>query len=306
MRLASIVHGGRTTVVAETESGLHDMTGLLLEPEGRVDHLIQIASLVAGLEPSTVEEQPLVTGEVTFAPLLARPGKIVAAPVNYTDHQEEMKHVGDISALGFFLKSPSSVAAHEGIVRLPYVDRRFDQEGELALVIKKRARHISPAEYSDYVAGYTCLLDITMRGGEDRSTRKSFDTFTPVGPFLVTPDEIPDLSALALRCSVNGTLRQDADIAELIWDVPAFVSYVSSVTTLEPGDIVTTGTPAGVGPISDGDVVEVSIDQIGTLRVTISSLDAMECPTRGANSGPHAPKELTPVRQRPDAVRARR
>jgi len=182
--------------------------------------------------------------------------------------------------------------------------RYSDQEGELAVVIKKRARHIDPDDYAEYVAGFTCLLDITMRGGEDRSTRKSFDTFTPVGPYLVTPDEVGDLAELTLRCSVNGVLRQDADIAELIWDVPTFISYASSVTTLEPGDIVTTGTPAGVGEISDGDTVEVSIDRIGTLSVTVSSQGAVACPTRGAHAGPQAPRQLTPVRDRGSDDRA--
>jgi 2-keto-4-pentenoate hydratase/2-oxohepta-3-ene-1,7-dioic acid hydratase in catechol pathway len=136
-----------------------------------------------------------------------------------------------------------------------------------------------------------------MRGGEDRSIRKSFDTFTPVGPHLVTPDEVGNLSSLTLRCSVNGRLRQEAAISELIWDIPHFLSYASSVTTLEAGDIVTTGTPAGVGEINDGDSIEVSIGPLGPLTVTVSATDGVACPTNGANSGPHAPTHLTPVRR---------
>lgn len=214
------------------------------------------------------------------------PSKIVAAPVNYLDHQSEMNEDAHIDALGVFLKAPSSVIPNGGTVSLPYLDRRFDQEGELALVIGRTARHVAKEDAVDHIAGYTCLLDLTMRGGEDRSTRKSFDTFTPVGPHLVTPDEVGELSALRLRTWVNGELRQDADIADLVWGVPALVSYISSVMTLHPGDIVSTGTPAGVGRITDGDTVVVEIDNVGRLEVTVSSAGAIACPTRGANRGP--------------------
>ncbi|MCL2583378.1 MAG: fumarylacetoacetate hydrolase family protein [Streptosporangiales bacterium] len=296
MRFASLIHEGRTVVAAVTDDGFRDLTALAPTLTGLLPRL-------DALTAAQVADQPLLPGDPAYAPLIPRPGKIVAAPVNYTDHKEEMKQAGDVSALGFFLKSPSSVIGHGGTVRLPYSDRRFDQEGELALVVKKRARNIRADDFEAYVAGYTCLLDITMRGGEDRSARKSFDTFSPVGPHLVTPDEIGDLRALTLRCSVNGTLRQDADIAELIWDVPAFLAYASSVTTLEPGDIVSTGTPAGVGVIGDGDSVEVTIGQIGTLAVSVSSRDAVPCPTGGADSGPKAPEKLTPVRDRGTAAR---
>jgi 2-keto-4-pentenoate hydratase/2-oxohepta-3-ene-1,7-dioic acid hydratase in catechol pathway len=236
--------------------------------------------------------------DVEFEPIVPDPTKVVAAPVNYRDHQEEMSQDFGIEALGVFLKAPSSVLGHGGVVRLPYTDRRFDQEGELAAVIGRTARFVSVAEALDFVAGYTCCLDITMRGGEDRSTRKSFDTFTPVGPQLVTPDEVGDVSKLQLRTTVNGTLRQDTDIDDLIWNVPQLVSYVSSVMTLHPGDIITTGTPAGVGQIGDGDVVSVDIDRVGALSVSVSSAGAVACPTRGAERGPQPPADVTPVRSR--------
>jgi 2-keto-4-pentenoate hydratase/2-oxohepta-3-ene-1,7-dioic acid hydratase in catechol pathway len=119
-----------------------------------------------------------------------------------------------------------------------------------------------------------------MRGGhEDRSLRKSFDSFTPIGPHIVTADEVPDPSALKLRCSVNGVLRQDASTANLIFDVPLLLSYASSVMTLQPGDIVTTGTPAGVGPIAGGDEIAVEIDGIGVLTVHVSGATDARCPT---------------------------
>jgi 2-keto-4-pentenoate hydratase/2-oxohepta-3-ene-1,7-dioic acid hydratase in catechol pathway len=174
-------------------------------------------------------------------------------------------------------------------VRLPYHDRRFDQEGELAVVIGRTASKVSAAEALSYVFGYTGLLDITMRGGEDRSIRKSFDTFTPIGPWIVTADEIPDPGTLDLNCSVSGQLRQKANTSDLIWGVAEFVAYASSVLTLEPGDVVTTGTPAGVGPIEHNDDIELDIAHIGRLTVKVSAKDAVACPTLGKDQGPIPP-----------------
>jgi 2-keto-4-pentenoate hydratase/2-oxohepta-3-ene-1,7-dioic acid hydratase in catechol pathway len=227
--------------------------------------------------------------EVEVLPVVPDPTKIVAAPVNQDAH---------VDALGVFLKAPSSVLADRGTVQLPYRDRRFDQEGELALVIGRRARNVEPADVWRHIAGYTCLLDMTMRGGEDRSVRKSFETFTPVGPYLVTPDEVGDPRDLRLRTWVNEELRQDADTADLIWDVAALVAYTSTVMTLQPGDILTTGTPAGVGRVRDGDTVTVEIGRVGRLSVTVSSAGAVDCPTRGADRGPKPPETVTPVRRR--------
>lgn len=299
MRFASADYAGRAVTVAVTERGYVDV-GSLLGDTGE-EPIVALSRLLVdnAISTSDVESLPVLSEpEVQIAPLVRKPGKIVAAPINYEDHQEEMKQIGHISALGFFLKSPTSVAADGSVVKLPYTDRRFDQEGELALVIGRRGRDIPEDRVGEYIAGYTCLLDITMRGGEDRSTRKSFDTFTPVGPHLVTADEVGDLADLTLRSEVDGVVRQDADISSLIWGVARFVSYVSTVTTLEPGDIITTGTPAGVGTIEDGNRIEVFIDRIGSLSVQVSTEGAVPCPTEGANSGPQPPETITPVRRR--------
>ncbi|HUZ19148.1 MAG TPA: fumarylacetoacetate hydrolase family protein [Acidimicrobiales bacterium] len=222
------------------------------------------------------------------------PGAIVAAPVNYADHMVEMSEVLDIRSLGVFLKARSSVTGPESTVRLPYTDRRFDQEGELAAMIGRVVSDVGEDEALDAVFGYTCLLDVTMRGGEDRSTRKSFPTFTPTGPWVVTADELGDPGALRLTCSVNGVVRQDASTSELVWSVARIISYASSVMTLFPGDIIATGTPAGVGPIVAGDRVEVAIERIGTLGVFVSSAGAVTCPTLGARSGPVPPAAPDP------------
>lgn len=211
---------------------------------------------------------------------VADPSKIIAAPVNYRNHQAEMNVATQVGALGFFLKAPSSLLDPGGTIQLPYYDRRFDQEGELALVIGRTARRVSEQDALSYVFGYTGLLDITMRGGEDRSARKSFDTFTPMGPVLVTADEFGDPGEAELRCWVSGELRQKASTRDLIWDVPRLVSYASSVTTLYPGDVITTGTPAGVGPITVGDTIRLEISGLGTDLVAGVAADAATaCPT---------------------------
>lgn len=209
--------------------------------------------------------------DVRLRPPVPDPTKVVAAPVNYRDHRTEMEMTVDVSDLAVFLKAPSSVIAHGGVVRLPYTDRRVDQEGELAAVIGRRARNVSEADALSYVVGYTGCLDITMRGKEDRSTRKSFDTFTPLGPWLVTTDEADPADDIDLDCTVAGEHRQKTNTKNLIWGVAKLVSYISTVMTLEVGDVIATGTPAGVGPIVAGDEITLTLSSIGTLVVTVAT-----------------------------------
>jgi 2-keto-4-pentenoate hydratase/2-oxohepta-3-ene-1,7-dioic acid hydratase in catechol pathway len=221
---------------------------------------------------------------------VADPSKIIAAPVNYRDHQAEMNTDAQVGALGFFLKAPSSLLDPGGTIQLPYHDRRFDHEGELALVIGRTARHVSEQDALSCVFGYTGLLDITMRGGEDRSVRKSFETFTPMGPVLVTADEFGDPGQVELRCWVSGELRQEASTRDLIWGVARLVSYASSVTTLCPGDVITTGTPAGVGPLTAGDTVRLELSGLGLgLQVQVAADNAVASPTSGRDRGPVPP-----------------
>ena len=218
------------------------------------------------------------------------PSKIIAAPVNYRDHQAEMSVGTQVGALGFFLKAPSSLLDPGGIIQLPYHDRRFDQEGELALVIGRTARRVSEQDALSYVFGYTGLLDITMRGGEDRSVRKSFETFTPMGPVLVTADEFGDPGDVELRCWVSGELRQKASTRDLIWNVARLVSYASSVTTLYPGDVISTGTPAGVGPLAAGDTIRLELSGLGLdLAVRVAADSTVPSPTSGHTRGPVPP-----------------
>ncbi|MEL7977975.1 fumarylacetoacetate hydrolase family protein [Isoptericola sp. F-RaC21] len=206
---------------------------------------------------------------------LSRPGKIVAAPVNYLDHKVEMSEQKTIAEYGVFLKAPGSVIGPGQDVELPYTDQRTDQEGELAVVIGRRARHVTADDALGHVFAYTCGLDITVRSTEDRSTRKSFDTFAPLGPWLVTADEVGDPGDLDLRCWVSEELRQSTSTSDLIYSVPELIAYASSVMTLEPGDVILTGTPAGVGPIHDGDRVRLEIERIGALEVGVTAEHAV-------------------------------
>jgi 2-keto-4-pentenoate hydratase/2-oxohepta-3-ene-1,7-dioic acid hydratase in catechol pathway len=253
-----------------------------------------IAAWSAGELTAPGSEEGVPLRDVRLRVPVPDPSKIIAAPVNYRDHQSEMNVDSHVGALGFFLKAPSSLLDPGGTIQLPYHDRRFDQEGELALVIGRTARRVSEHDALSYVFGYTGLLDITMRGGEDRSTRKSFDTFTPMGPVLVTADEFGDPGDVRLRCWVAGDLRQQASTRDLIWDVARLVSYASSVATLYPGDVISTGTPAGVGPITAGDTIRLELSGLGLdLEARVAADGATASPTSGRGRGPVPPPPVT-------------
>jgi len=211
---------------------------------------------------------------------VANPGKIVAAPVNYQKHLEEVRdnaalhhdqagHRAPIHEIGLFLKASSSVVgASEGIA-IRKIERRNDHEVELAVVIGRRANNVAQSDALEYVAGYTIGLDISIRGPEDRSFRKSVDSYTVLGPCLVTADELPDPGSLDLRISVSGEERQRSNTKYLILDVAALIAFASSFYTLHPGDVILTGTPEGVGPIQPGDVLTACIEGIGTMDVRV-------------------------------------
>jgi 2,4-didehydro-3-deoxy-L-rhamnonate hydrolase len=222
----------------------------------------------------------LPLSSVTLLSPVANPGKIIAAPVNYQKHLDEVKsdsqihannpaHTITIQQAGVFLKASSSlVGPDEGIaIRKP--DRRTDHEVELTFVIGRTASNVSRSEALGYVAGYTIGLDVTIRGSEDRSLRKSADTYTVVGPWLVTADEVPDPATLDLELSVNGEQRQKSNTKYLILGVAELIELASSFYTLYPGDMVLTGTPEGVSPIAAGDRIVATIAGIGTMRVEV-------------------------------------
>jgi 2-keto-4-pentenoate hydratase/2-oxohepta-3-ene-1,7-dioic acid hydratase in catechol pathway len=228
---------------------------------------------VADIDLTDLPRVPLAS--VSLDAPLPRPGKLIAAPVNYIDHQVEMSEQKTIAEYGVFLKATSSVLEPGGTVELPYLDKRTDQEGELGIIIGRTARNVSRADALSFVAGYTGVLDISVRSTEDRSTRKSFDTFTPIGPWIVTPDEAGDADALQLDCWVGDEHRQSVSTSEMIFSVADLVAYASSVMTLWPGDVIASGTPAGVGALADGQRIVLEIEKIGRLEVDVSARHAI-------------------------------
>ena len=207
--------------------------------------------------------------DVALRAPVPNPSKIVAAPINYILHKQEMNTALTVDRLGFFLKSPSSIIGPDQTVLLPFKDRRVDHEAEIAYVVGKKAKDVKAEDASEYIFGYLALMDITVRGKEDRPWRKSFDTFTPIGPWIVTSDEVEDPNQLQMNLWVNDEIRQSANTKDLIYDCYKFFEAASSVMTLLPGDIITTGTPEGVAPITKGDTVRIHIDRIGEFSVHV-------------------------------------
>jgi 2-keto-4-pentenoate hydratase/2-oxohepta-3-ene-1,7-dioic acid hydratase in catechol pathway len=211
-----------------------------------------------------------ITKVKLLAPVI--PTKIVAVGKNYSDHAAEMDSDVPESPL-IFLKPPTTVIGPLAAIRLPPESTEVHHEGELAIVIGKVARRVSAADASSYILGYTAANDVTardlQRSDGQWSRAKGFDTFCPLGPAIDT--EFDPAEPNRITCSVNGVVRQEGSTADLVFDVGAIVEYVTAVMTLLPGDVILTGTPGGVGPIVDGDRVEVDIEGIGTLLNLVAS-----------------------------------
>ena len=194
------------------------------------------------------------------------PSKIVALGVNYRSHGEEMNHRIPTEPLIFIKPSTSVIGTEEKIV-YPSSSERVDYEGELGMVIKTETQSVTPEEARDYILGYTCVNDVTARDLQARDKQwtraKGFDTFCPLGPCIETELDPSDLS---LETCLNGEIRQHTRTSQLIFNVFELVSFISNVMTLLPGDVIATGTPAGIGPMQPDDTVEVKIEGIGTLR----------------------------------------
>jgi 2,4-didehydro-3-deoxy-L-rhamnonate hydrolase len=209
---------------------------------------------------------------------IANPGKIVAAPVNYKKHLDEARadpqihhqnQVAEIQRVGLFLKAASSlVGPSEGVI-IRHPDRRTDHEIELAAIIGTRATQVTREQALSHIAGYCIGFDITVRGPEERSLRKSIDSYTVLGPWLTTADSLADPTNLDLLLKVNDEVRQQANTRDLIIGIADLIVFASSFYTLMPGDVLLTGTPEGVGPIKPGDVMEASISGLGAMRVEV-------------------------------------
>ena len=242
--------------------------------------IADLARLAPKLAAAAAKGEKHAVSSVKLLSPVANPGKVIAAPVNYKKHLEEaladkgIHHgnlVQEIHKIGVFLKATSSLAGPGEGVRLIKTDRRNDHEVELAVVIGRTGRNIPKEKAMDYVAGYCIGLDITVRGPEERSLRKSADSYCVLGPWLVTADEFGDPSHTRVSLKVNGETRQDANTEDLVMSIPQLIEFMTSFYSLHPGDIILTGTPQGVGPLKAGDVMDCRIERIGSMRVAVSA-----------------------------------
>ncbi len=266
--------------------------GLLLE-DGR---LIDVSEIISdydekffggdGLQKlqiwakSNADKAPALDAGVRLGAPIARPSKIICVGLNYAEHARESGAEPPKEPVLFF-KATTALCGPFDDIRLPRGSEKTDWEVELAVVIGKKASYVDLADANDHVAGYVLHNDVSERAfqlerGGQWVKGKSCDTFAPLGPWLVTPDEIADVHALRLWLTVNGVMKQDSSTADMIFNVPHVVSYISQFMTLLPGDVITTGTPQGVGLgfkppqyLKAGDVVELGIDGLGTSKQTV-------------------------------------
>ena len=279
MKLAQIEQGGQTVLCARTAEGLIPLNGVGYHT--MMDAIERIDELPRALEMAEAKDPPLAPEDARFLPVVSRPGKIVCVGVNYGRHVKECgQSLPDAPVL--FSKFATALSAHKDSVAIPRGVERLDYEAELVMVIGRRAHCVSADEAMDYVFGCTCGNDLSARDWQSRSSQwlagKTPDGFAPVGPWITTIDAMHEIQDLEIACALNGQLRQYASTGDMIFSCAEIVSYVSSIMTLEPGDLIFTGTPDGVilglpeeqrRWLKPGDVLEVSIENIGTLRTVI-------------------------------------
>jgi 2-keto-4-pentenoate hydratase/2-oxohepta-3-ene-1,7-dioic acid hydratase in catechol pathway len=245
--------------LVESVAGKNEITRLLLRPPE------QMGGDIEDLPTRRMDRLPLAEARL-LAPV--RPSKIVCVGRNYREHAAELGNEVPAEPL-IFLKPPSSLLAPEQQIRRPKLSQRVDYEGELAVVMGRKSYKAGPDEdIRPYILGYTCLNDVTARDlqkNDGQWTRaKGFDTFCPVGP-LVT-DEIDPWAGVSVETRVNGETRQQGNTRDFIFPLEVIIRYITQVMTLFPGDVIATGTPKGVGPVVAGEVIEVSVEGVGTLR----------------------------------------
>ena len=265
---------------------VHDISPLQDEIRASMPYAMKGDAVIAALptwrdrmEEAAASAPGVQAADVALLCPVARPNKVMAAPTNYAAHVAEMgadktlTHTRTarrgIGEAGIFLKANSALVGPSEGVPLRFLDRRNDHEVELTLIIGKEGSEISQEDALDYIAGYTIGLDMTLRGGEDRSFRKSIDGYAVMGPWMVTADEIPDPDNVPFTISVNGELRQDAHSSDLIYDIRRLIEFASSFYTLHPGDLYMTGSPQGVGPVVPGDMMHAECAQIGAMDVAV-------------------------------------
>ena len=239
-------------------------------------NLERVAERVRALAKSTPRRK---LSSVTLKSPVANPTKIVNAPINYQKHIDEAKadpklgggrKLDHITDWGLFLKATSALIGPGEPIRLRMPERRNDHEVELAVVIGRECRKATVENALDYVAGYAIGLDMTIRGPEMPSWRKSVDSYAVCGPWLTTKDEVPDPNNLRLTLKVNGETRQDSSTARMVYNVQQLIEYATSMYTLYPGDLIFSGTPEGVGPVKPGDLISAEIEQIGRFDIRVA------------------------------------
>ncbi|MDI6654767.1 MAG: fumarylacetoacetate hydrolase family protein [Candidatus Hydrothermarchaeota archaeon] len=197
------------------------------------------------------------------------PSKIICIGLNYVDHARELK-MEILQEPIIFLKPPTAVIGHEENIVYPPAVKQVDYEAELGIVIGKKCKNVTRERAYNVILGYTCFNDVTARDLQKKDgqwTRaKSFDTFAPLGPYIVTKDEIKNLHNLNIKLRLNGKIKQDSNTKNFIFDIPFLVEFISGIMTLNQGDVIPTGTPPGVGSVKRGDTIEIEIERIGVLR----------------------------------------
>jgi 2-keto-4-pentenoate hydratase/2-oxohepta-3-ene-1,7-dioic acid hydratase in catechol pathway len=266
------------TVFEREEAGpmITDMLTLL---QNGLCNVETFAEVLKFLERHSLLDSYIVDSDVTLNPPIGRPPKIVALGLNYASHAAESGRESPKEPVIFCKASTAVIGPEDKVVINPVVGR-VDPEVELAVIISKRAKGVSREDAADFIAGYTILNDISARDMQSADFElrnpwfrsKSMDTFCPLGPCIVLPDEISPLDELDLELKVNGETRQKSNTKYLIFKVPELIEYISSMMTLEPGDIISTGTPEGIAPIQPGDVVEATVEKIGTLTSHVAGL----------------------------------
>jgi len=276
MKLATFTHDGATRIGVVTGDEIVDLARAAPSLPREMAAFLAGGSAAMAAARSAGTNARLALAEVRLEAPIRRPPKFLAIGLNYADHVRE-SGLGAPSVPVFFNKQSTCVTGPHDPIHLPRVSPLLDYEGELAFVIGRRCRHVPRARANQVIAGYLVVNDVSVRDWQLRTPTmtmgKSFDTHGPMGPWLVTPDEVGDPHALELRTWVNGELRQHANTRELIFDCFAQVEHLSTAFTLEPGDVVTTGTPSGVGGamspprfLQPGDVVRIEIEKIGAIE----------------------------------------
>jgi 2-keto-4-pentenoate hydratase/2-oxohepta-3-ene-1,7-dioic acid hydratase in catechol pathway len=271
-----LVEGDAVLDVTEALAAIPPQKWPYRHGDALIAHLPAVLERAKALAPRAARRR---VDQVTLRAPVANPSKIVNAPINYQAHIDEAKkdqgiahgrEIKTIADWGLFLKAPSSLVGPGEPLRLRFAERRNDHEVELAVIIGREANRVPRERALDYVCGYSIGLDMTLRGPELPSFRKSIDTYSVLGPWLVTRDEIADPGALDLWLAVNGEPRQKSNTRRMVYDVPRLIEYATSFYTLHPGDLIFSGTPEGVGPVKPGDEIRAGIQGVGELLIRVA------------------------------------